>query len=427
MNLDQALSTRLLRSGNDKKNSFGAITTPIYQTTAFAFEDCEDAAELFSLSRLGFFYGRTSNPTNDNLERRMCELEGGDDAVSTSSGKAALMLAILSVASSGDNIISSRNLYGGTYTVFSTTLSLIGIEVRFVDEDTPEAFLQAADEKTRLFYGETLSNPTLIPFPISEIADAGKKINVPLIIDNTLMPTLVRPLELGATATILSCSKYIAGQGAVLGGCLCVRKIDWLADPDRIPLLCSPDSAYGGIVWTKIGRELDVDPMALRARMVILRDFGFVLSPHSAFLILQGIETLTLRMTRHSKSAIEVARWLSLQTQVNQVTYPSLDKKVSPLITNGAGGIIGVELVGGVTAGKKFIEALSLFDHVANNGDVRSLVIHPASTMLAHLSPIERQKTGVSDGYVRLCIGLEDPIDLIGDLSYALETLTNIK
>lgn len=415
-----ALDTRLLRSGRDKMDAYGAIVTPIYQTTAFAFDSCDDAASLFSLRRRGHMYGRTSNPTNDTLERRLCELEGGTDAVSAASGKAALMMAVLSLAATGDNIVSSRNLYGGTYAVFNATLKQMGIEVRFVNADTPQAFLEAADERTRLFYGETLSNPTLLPFPISEVAAAGEKIGVPLVVDNTLTPSLVAPLALGATATVLSCSKYVAGQGAVLGGSLVVKKRDWLASADRFPMLCGPDPAYGGAVWSEIGDRLNEDPMALRARYVVLRDLGGVLSPHSAFLILQGTETLTLRMARHSDSAWKVASWLAKQPQVRRVTYPGVSEPATPVLANGASGMIGVELSGGLAAGRRFIDALTLFDHVANNGDVRSLAIHPASTMLAQLSEKQRQDTGVSEGYVRLCIGLEDPADLVADLEQAL-------
>jgi len=420
------LSTRMLRSGRDPKDPYRAVITPIYQTTAFAFESCNHAAELFSLTRSGHMYGRTSNPTNEALERRLCELEGGTDAVSTASGKAALMLAILSLASAGDNIVSSRNLYGGTFAVFTATLPQMGIEVRFVEEDTPDAFLASADEQTRMFYGETLSNPMLQPFPIEDVARAGAIVGIPLVIDNTLTPSLVAPLALGATATVLSCSKYVAGQGAVLGGCLIIRKTDWLARSVRFPLLCTPDCAYGGAVWSEVGERLNVDPMALRARFVVLRDLGCVLSPHSAFLIIQGTETLTLRMARHSSSALTVACWLRKQQQVKSVTYPTLCDGHASLLVNGAGGMIGVELLGGLAAGRFFIEALSLFDHVANNGDARSLAIHPASTMLAQLSSEQRQLTGVSDSYIRLCIGLEDPADLVADLAKALlETMNN--
>ena len=418
-------STRLLRSGHDRNSASGAIVPPIYQTTAFAFDSCEEAAELFSLNRRGHMYGRTSNPTNDTLERRVCDMEGGTDAVSAASGKAALMLAVLSLAASGDNIVSSRNLYGGTYAVFTATLRQLGIKVRLAEADTAEAFLEVADERTRMFYGETLSNPMLRPFPITEIAEAGEKIGIPLVVDNTLTPTLVAPLEQGARATVLSCSKYVAGQGAVLGGCLTVRETDWAGRSERFPLLCSPDPAYGGVTWCEIGDRLGVDPMALRARFVVLRDLGGVLSPHSAFLILQGIGTLTLRMARHCDSALKVARWLSTQPGIARVTYPGLDRRMARALAKGSGGMIGVELAGGLAAGRRFIEALSLFDHVANNGDARSLAIHPGSTMLAQLSSEQRRETGVSEGYVRLCIGLEDPADLIADLAHALTEAGN--
>lgn len=417
----RAFSTRVLHVDTGSQVAHGALITPIYQTTTFEFESCDEAADLFALKKQGYMYGRTSNPTNAALEQRLALLEDGVGAITAASGKAALMLAVFAIAGAGDNIVSSRMLYGGTYAAFTATLAQMGIEVRFAECDDPEAFLNAADGRTRMFYGETLSNPTLQLFPITEVAKAGATVGIPLLIDNTLTPGLVAPIREGAAATILSCSKYVAGQGAVLGGALVIKGgFDWQGSAERFPLLTSPDPAYNGEIWSHVATRLGVDPMLLRARYVVLRDLGATLSPHSAFLVSQGLETLTLRMQHHSSSAAIIANWLAQQPGVAQVTYPGVGEPLPAALINGAGGMIGLELDSGSTGGRILIQNLDLFAHVPNNGDARSLAIHPASTMLAQLSEEQRAQTGVPDSYVRLCIGLEDPNDLINDLSRAL-------
>lgn len=425
-----AAATDLLRFGHDPSRACNAVVPPIYQTTAFVFESFEHAAQLFTLQQPGHMYARTSNPTTAVLEHRLAALEGGQAALATASGKAAILTAILSVASAGDNIVASKSLYGGTYALFNATLRQIGIEARFVDQADPDNFLRAADERTRLFYGESLSNPQLHPLPIADLAERGRCYGIPLFVDNTLTPTLVRPLELGAAVSLLSCSKYVGGHGSALAGALVAgQRFDWTVNSARFPLLYTPDLAYNGMVWAEAAARLETSPLILRARMVVLRDIGATLSPHSAFLIMQGAETLPLRMQRHCSNAQRVAEFLRGHPAVASVTYPTLARGpelelVRRLLPRGAGGMIGLELTGGLEAGPRFIDALQLVDHVANNGDTRSLAIHPASTMLSQLSAAERSATGVPDGYVRLCIGIEDPEDLLDDIAGALEACT---
>lgn len=420
-------ATELLRRGHHRHLSRGAVVPPIYQTTAFVFESFEHANSLFTLQQTGHMYARTSNPTTSVLEERLAVLEHGTEALATASGKAAIVVAVLSVAMNGDNIVASNSLYGGTYALFSATFKQMGIEVRFVDQSEPRNFLRAADDRTKLFYGESLSNPQLNPFPIEKVAALGREKGVPLFVDNTLTPTLVRPLDLGAAVSLLSCSKYVGGHGSALaGGLVAGEKFPWARHKERFPLLFEPDSAYNGTVWSEASERLSCSALVLRARMVALRDLGATLSPHSAFLVLQGAETLHLRMSRHSANAERVARFLKDHPAVASVTYPRLFEgeqmlQVQRMLPHGAGGMIGLELKGGLAAGPRFINALRLVDHVANNGDTRSLAIHPASTMLSQLSAEERADTGVPDGYVRLCIGIEDSEDLIEDISMALE------
>ena len=405
-----------------------AVAVPIYRTTSYQFDSTEHAANLFSLKEFGNIYTRIMNPTNDALEKRLAALEGGLACLTVSSGQTASTFAILNVAQSGDNIVSSTDLYGGTVALFTHTLKKLGIEVRYADPADPKNFEKAIDDKTRAFYGETLPNPYLRVFPIQEVSDIGRKYNIPLIMDNTAAPVICKPLEHGAAVVVHSLTKYIAGHGTVVGGSLVDGgNFDWTADPKRQPLFNTPDDSYGGAVWGKVVPELTGANVAfaVRARVVLLRDLGAALSPDNAFGIIQGLETVALRMKQHCENAQKVVEYLLKHKQVSRVIYPTEHKgniadRAIKYLKGGKGGLVGIELNGGIEAGKKFIEALKMFYHVANIGDARSLAIHPASTTHSQLNEEELLASGVTQGYVRLCIGIEHIDDIIEDLEQAL-------
>ena len=405
-----------------------AVAVPIYRTTSYQFDSTEHAANLFSLKEFGNIYTRIMNPTNDALEKRLAALEGGLACLTVSSGQTASTFAILNVAQSGDNIVSSTDLYGGTVALFTHTLKKLGIEVRYADPADPKNFEKAIDDKTRAFYGETLPNPYLRVFPIQEVSDIGRKYNIPLIMDNTAAPVICKPLEHGAAVVVHSLTKYIAGHGTVVGGSLVDGgNFDWTADPKRQPLFNTPDDSYRGAVWGKVVPELTGANVAfaVRARVVLLRDLGAALSPDNAFGIIQGLETVALRMKQHCENAQKVVEYLLKHKQVSRVIYPTEHKgniadRAIKYLKGGKGGLVGIELNGGIEAGKKFIEALKMFYHVANIGDARSLAIHPASTTHSQLNEEELLASGVTQGYVRLCIGIEHIDDIIEDLEQAL-------
>ena len=405
-----------------------AVAVPIYRTTSYQFDSTEHAANLFSLKEFGNIYTRIMNPTNDALEKRLAALEGGLACLTVSSGQTASTFAILNVAQSGDNIVSSTDLYGGTVALFTHTLKKLGIEVRYADPADPKNFEKAIDDKTRAFYGETLPNPYLRVFPIQEVSDIGRKYNIPLIMDNTAAPVICKPLEHGAAVVVHSLTKYIAGHGTVVGGSLVDGgNFDWTADPKRQPLFNTPDDSYGGAVWGKVVPELTGANVAfaVRARVVLLRDLGAALAPDNAFGIIQGLETVALRMKQHCENAEKVVEYLLKHKQISRVIYPTEHKgniadRAIKYLKGGKGGLVGIELNGGIEAGKKFIEALKMFYHVANIGDARSLAIHPASTTHSQLNEEEHLASGVTQGYVRLCIGIEHIDDIIEDLEQAL-------
>ena len=405
-----------------------AVAVPIYRTTSYQFDSTEHAANLFSLKEFGNIYTRIMNPTNDALEKRLAALEGGLACLTVSSGQTASTFAILNVAQSGDNIVSSTDLYGGTVALFTHTLKKLGIEVRYADPADPKNFEKAIDDKTRAFYGETLPNPYLRVFPIQEVSDIGRKYNIPLIMDNTAAPVICKPLEHGAAVVVHSLTKYIAGHGTVVGGSLVDGgNFDWTADPKRQPLFNTPDDSYRGAVWGKVVPELTGANVAfaVRARVVLLRDLGAALSPDNAFGIIQGLETVALRMKQHCENAEKVVEYLLKHKQISRVIYPTEHKgniadRAIKYLKGGKGGLVGIELNGGIEAGKKFIEALKMFYHVANIGDARSLAIHPASTTHSQLNEEELLASGVTQGYVRLCIGIEHIDDIIEDLEQAL-------
>lgn len=404
----------------------GSVAVPIHQTTSYQFHDAGHAARLFALQELGNIYTRLGNPTTDVLEQRITALEGGAAGLAVASGQAASAYAVQNIARAGDNIVSSTDLYGGTYNLFANTLRDQGIETRFVDPADPQAFVRATDSRTRAWYAETLPNPKLVVCPIGEIAALGRPLGIPLIVDNTAAPLIARPLDHGAAIVVYSTTKYIGGHGTSIGGMIVDGgNFDWSAFPERQPLLNTPDPSYHGAVWSEAAKPLGPIAYILRARTVLLRDTGAALSPFNAFQILQGLETLPLRMPRHCENAARVAGWLGARKGVSRVIYPSLQtgvqaERAAKYLKGGFGGLVGFELEGGVEAGRRFIDALKLLYHVANIGDARSLAIHPASTTHSQLAPAEQQATGVSPGYVRLSIGLEHIDDILADLDQAI-------
>ncbi len=419
--------TIVLHAGWRADPTTGAVAPPIYQTTSYQFKSTEHAANLFALKELGNIYTRIGNPTTDILEQRLTALEGGAAALAVSSGQAASAYAIQTIAKAGDNVVSSTDLYGGTWNLFANTLRDQGIEVRFVDPTDPQAFARATDSRTRAYYAETLPNPKLAVFPIAEVAAIGRPLGIPLIIDNTAAPILARPFDHGAAIVVYSTTKFIGGHGTSIGGVIIDGgNFDWEAHPERQPALNAPDPSYHGAVWVQAVKPIGPVAYIIRARTVLLRDLGAALSPFNAFQILQGLETLPLRIARHSENALAVAKHLSTRREVTRVIHPSQQtgvarERAEKYLKGGLGGLLGFELAGGADAGRRFIDALQLFYHVANIGDARSLAIHPASTTHSQLTAEEQLATGVSAGYVRLSIGLEHISDILADIDQALD------
>ncbi len=422
--------TIVLHSGYRSDPATGAVAAPIYQTTAYQFADTQQAENLFALKELGNIYSRIMNPTCAILEERVSALEGGVAALAVSSGQAATAIAIQNIARNGDNIVSSTDLYGGTWNLFANTLSNFGIEVRFVDPADPENFRRATDAKTRAYYAETLPNPKLQVFPIGEVAAIGEELGVPLIVDNTAAPVICRPLTHGAHIVVHSTTKYIGGHGTSIGGIIVDGgTFDWAKHATRFPLLNQPDPSYHGAVWVEAAAPLGPIAFILKARVTLQRDLGYALSPFNAFQFIQGLETLPLRIREHCRNTNAVTKFLAEHPEVTRVIHPSRQtgetkRRADAYLSGGYGGLVGFELKGGKEAGRRFIDALQLFYHVANIGDVRSLAIHPASTTHSQLSPAEQEATGVTDGYVRLSVGIEHIDDIIADLERALDAAT---
>ena len=426
--------TIVLHHGYRAEGTTSAVAVPIYQTTSYQFGDSEHAANLFALKELGNIYSRIMNPTCDVLEQRVAKLEGGAAALTVSSGQAATALAVQNIAHAGDNIVSSTDLYGGTWNLFSNTLPQFGIEVRFVDPSDPENFRRASDERTRAYYAETLPNPKLTVFPISEVAAIGNELGIPLIVDNTAAPLLCRPFAHGAHIVVYSTTKYIGGHGTSIGGLIVDGgTFDWEANAARFPMLNQPDPSYHGAVWTEAVKPLGPIAYIIKARVTLQRDYGAAMSPFNAFLFLQGLETLPLRMREHCRNAQAVASYLNDHPDITSVIYPSLHaeaeqrRRADAYLNGGYGGLVGFELAGGAEAGQRFIDALELFYHVANIGDARSLAIHPATTTHSQLSPSEQLASGVTPGYVRLSIGLEHIDDILADLDRGLSAAAQAK
>src|SRR5271169_3395894 len=418
--------TLALHAGWRRDSATNAVAVPIYQTTSYQFDSAEHAANLFGLKELGNIYTRIMNPTNDALEQRLAAIEGGVAALAVASGQAASAMSVQNLARAGANIVSSTDLYGGTWNLFANTLKDQGIEVRFVDPADPQAFARATDDKTRAYYAETLPNPKLRVFPIAEVAAIGRPLGIPLIMDNTAAPLLARPFEHGAAVIVYSSTKYLGGHGTSIGGLIVDGgNFPWGDFAERQPLLNTPDPSYHGAVWSEAVKPIGPVAYIIRARVVLLRDLGSAMSPFNAFLTLQGIETLALRMERHCANASAVAAWLGARPEVVKVIHPSVltgvgRERASKYLEGGHGGLVGFELAGGREAGRRFIDSLKLLYHVANIGDARSLAIHPATTTHSQLSMEDRLATGVSDGYVRLSVGIEHIDDILGDLDQAL-------
>ncbi len=418
--------TLALHAGWRRDSATTSVAVPIYQTTSYQFDSSEHAADLFALKALGNIYTRIMNPTTDALEKRVAALEGGVAALALASGQSASAFCVQNLAKVGDNVVASTDLYGGTWNLFANTLRDQGIEVRFVDPADPEGFRRATDDKTRLYYAETLPNPKLRVFPIAEVAAIGRPLGIPLVMDNTACPLLVKPLQHGAAVVMHSLTKYLGGHGNSIGGIVVDGgNFDWEAHAARQPALNTPDPSYHGAVWSQAVKPLGPVAFILKMRVTLLRDLGAAISPFNAFLILQGVETVALRMRAHSENAMAVVDYLQKRPEVATVIHPSLTSPqlAAKYMHGGMGGLVGMELKGGVAAGKKFIDSLQLLYHVANIGDARSLAIHPASTTHSQLSQSEQAATGVSPGYVRLSIGIEHIDDILADIGQALDKI----
>ncbi|HEU5012686.1 MAG TPA: O-acetylhomoserine aminocarboxypropyltransferase/cysteine synthase family protein [Roseiflexaceae bacterium] len=414
--------TLALHAGQQADPTTGALAVPIYATTSFQFKDTEHAARLFGLQEFGNIYTRIMNPTTDVLEQRIAALEGGVGALALASGQAASTSAILNLAGTGDNIISSSDLYGGTYNLFRHTLPKLGITTRFVDGRDFDGFRNAIDDRTKAFFLELVGNPRLDVLNLEKIAAIAHEQGVPVIVDSTTAtPALCRPFEWGADIIVHSGTKYIGGHGTVIAGLLVDSgKFDWTSG--RFPEFTEPDPSYHGMVYTQAFGNL---AFIIKARVQGLRDIGAALSPFNSFLLLQGLETLPLRMERHSQNALAVARHLKEHNKVAWVNYPGLPDSPSyelaqKYLPKGQSGLVGFGIKGGRAAGKTFIESLQLFAHLANIGDAKSLAIHPATTTHSQLTVEEQGLSGVTDDYVRLSIGIETLDDIIADLDQAL-------
>ena len=421
------LETIALHAGWRADETTGSVAVPIHQTTSYLFESTEKAASLFSLSELGNIYTRIMNPTTAVLEERMAAIDGGAAGLGVASGQTASAYSIQNLAKAGDNIVSSSHLYGGTYNQFKNNLSEMGIEVRFVDPTNPENFREATDDKTRAYFGETLPNPRLQVFPIKEVSDIGRSLGIPLIVDNTAAPIFCRPFDHGASVITYSTTKYIGGHGTSIGGLIIDGgNFDWeAAGPERQPSLNTPDACYNGVVWTEAINPMGPIAYIMKARTTLLRDLGGAMSPFNAWAFIQGLETLPLRMREHGNNALKVAEFLKNNEKVSSVTYPGISdgiekERADKYLSGGFGALVGFELPGGVDSGKKFIDSLELLYHVANIGDSRSLAIHPASTTHSQLSSEEQLSAGVTPGYVRLSIGIENIEDILGDIEQAI-------
>src|SRR5680860_270201 len=423
-----SFETRQIHAGQAPDPTTGARALPIYQTTSYVFKDTEHAANLFALKEFGNIYTRIMNPTQDAVEQRLASLEGGVGALLVASGQAAETIAILNIAEVGDHIVASPQLYGGTYNLLKFTLKKLGIETTFVENpDDLESWRAAVKPNTKAFYAETISNPSANILDIEGVSAVAHEVGVPLIVDNTVAtPYLIRPLEWGADVVVHSATKYLGGHGTSIAGVIVDGgTFDYAAHPERFPNYNEPDPSYHGLVYARdlgVGSPLGANlAYILKARVQLLRDLGPAISPFNAFLIAQGLETLSLRVERHVANATAVARWLEGRDEVESVAYAGLEsspyhQRAAKYAPRGAGAVLAFEIAGGAEAGRRFVDALELHSHVANIGDVRSLVIHPASTTHSQLTPEEQALSGVTPGLVRLAVGIEGLDDILADL-----------
>ena len=418
------LETLALHGGQEPDPTTGSRAVPIYQTAAYNFKNTEHAANLFGLTEFGNIYTRLMNPTNDVLEKRIALLDGGVGALAVASGQAAISIALLNIARSGDEIVSADKLYGGTYNLFHYTFAKFGIKVNFVKSTDPKAFEKAITPRTKALYAESVGNPKLDIADVEALAKIAHRNGIPLVIDNTVSPYLFRPFDHGADIIVYSATKFIGGHGTSLGGLIVDSgKFDWTNG--KFPLIAEPDPSYHGINFVEALKPHGNIAYIMKARVVLLRDLGPALSPFNAFLLLQGIETLHLRMIRHSENALAVARFLQKHPRVAWVNYPGLDAspekgKANKYLSKGAGAIIGFGIKGGLESGKRFIDSLELISHLANVGDAKTLAIHPATTTHQQLSEAEKIATGVTSDFIRLSIGIEHVDDIIADIDQAL-------
>lgn len=418
------IETLALHGGQEPDPATGSRAVPIYQTTSYQFRDADHAAALFGLTEFGNIYTRLMNPTTDVLEKRIALLDGGAGALAVASGQSAITLALLNIAKAGDEIVSADNLYGGTYTLFHYTFPRLGIKVKFVESNDLAALDAAIGPKTKAVYAESIGNPKLDVADLEGIAAVAHKHGIPFVLDNTVSPYLLRPIDFGADIVVYSATKFIGGHGTSLGGVIVDSgKFDWTGG--KFPLIAGADPAYHGLNFVEALEPAGNIAYIIKARVVLLRDLGPALSPFNSFLFLQGLETLPLRMIRHSENALRVARHLEKHPNVAWVNYPGLDSspektRAEKYLPKGAGAILGFGVKGGSEAGKKFINSLQLISHLANIGDAKTLAIHPASTTHSQLEPDEQIATGVTPDFIRLSIGIEHIDDIVADIDQAL-------
>lgn len=419
------IDTLVLHGGQEADPATGSRAVPIYQTTSYQFKDTDHAAGLFGLKESGNIYTRLMNPTTDVLEKRIALLEGGVGALAVASGQSAITLALLNIARAGDEIVSADNLYGGTYNLFHYTFPRLGIKVNFVKSNDLQALKKAITPKTKAVYAESIGNPKLDVADLEGIADVAHQHGIPFVLDNTVSPYLLRPFDFGVDIVVYSATKFIGGHGTSLGGLIVDSgKFDWTNG--RFPLIAGPEPGYHGLNFVETLKPNGNVAYIIKARVVLLRDLGPALSPFNSFLLLQGMETLHLRMPRHSENALAVAQYLEKHPEVSRVNYPGLAAspertRAEKYLEKGAGAILGFGIKGGADAGKKFINALQLISHLANVGDAKSLAIHPATTTHQQLSAEEQLATGVTPDFIRLSIGIEHIDDILSDIAQALD------
>ncbi len=424
--IDHKLKTETLalHGGQEADPTTGSRAVPIYQTTSYQFKSSEHAANLFGLKEFGNIYTRLMNPTTDVFEKRIAALDGGVGALAVASGQSAITLSLLNIAQAGDEIVSADNLYGGTYTLFHYTFARLGIKVKFVKSNDLDAIQKAITPKTKAIYAESIGNPKLDVADLEGISKVAHKNGIPFILDNTSSPYLLRPIDHGVDIVVYSATKFIGGHGTSIGGVIVDSgKFDWTNG--KFPLIAAPDPSYHGINFVEALKPLGNIAYIIKARVTLLRDLGPCVSPFNSFLLLQGLETLHLRLPRHSENALAVAKYLKKHPKVSWVNYPGLEdspekERVKKYLPKGAGAIIGFGIKGGLEAGKKFINALELISHLANIGDAKTLAIHPATTTHQQLSAEEQLATGVTPDFIRLSVGLEHVDDILADIEQAL-------